>query len=241
MEIFKKIFPKAVGSKGECQMQTLHAIQPKRQGITMINMGVGPANAKTLTDQIAVLRPSCMIMIGHCGGLKNTQNIGDFLLADKYFRDDHVMGSVLDARVPISSTLILNTVLLSEIQRKKMPFRIGTVFTTNNRDWEYKISYYKKKFGECRAYGIDMESSVVCAQGFRYKIPHATLLMISDKPLHGKPKMAKASQEFYEETKKTHVRIAINAVNSLDKVERTHMTLSGLGFYPGSHMDALMW
>lgn len=241
MEMFQQLFPNAVSSKGSAQMPTLHAKQKNKRGISMINMGVGPANAKTLTDQIAVLRPSCMIMIGHCGGLKNHQNIGDFLLADKFIRDDHVLDVVLSQKIPATSTLIINTLLLNEIQKRKFPYRIGTVFTTNNRDWEYKISHYQTIFQESRSYGIDMESSVVCGQGFRYKIPNATLLMVSDKPLHGKLKLSKSAEDFYHKSKKAHVEIAISAIKALDAIKKTHLDLSGLESFPGSKLDALMW
>lgn len=216
MEIFKEIFPKAVGSTGVCQMPAWHVKKPNKKGITMINMGVGPANAKTITDQIAVLRPDCMIMIGHCGGLKNHQNIGDFVLADRFIRDDHVLDAVLAKEIPVGSTLIINTLLLKEIQNRKMPFRVGTIFTTNNRDWEYKVSHYRERFFASRAHGIDMESSVICGQGFRYKIPHATLLMVSDKPLHGKPKLSQSAQKFYQDSKRVHVEIAIEAIKNID-------------------------
>ena len=237
MDIFKKMFPKAVGSKGACQMPVLHAKKPGRKGITIINMGVGPANAKTLTDQIAVLRPSCIIMIGHCGGLRPTQEIGNFLLADRYIRDDHVLEVVLPKDIPISSTLVINNLLLDEIQKKKITFQIGTIFTTNNRDWEYKISHYRQRFAESRSHGIDMESSVICAQGFRYKIPHATLLMISDRPLHGKPKLAGASKKFYQENKKVHVQVAVNAINKLSKMNIKNLNLAGL---EGVELDSVM-
>jgi len=237
LEIFKKMYPKATGSKDECQMETIHAKKKDKTGITMINIGVGPANAKTITDQIGVLRPNTLIMIGHCGGLKGRQKIGDFLLADKFIRDDHVMDSVLNKTIPITPTLIINTLLLKELEKKKAIFRIGTVFTTNNRDWEYKISYYEKKFNEGRCYGIDMESAVIAAQGYRYKIPNATLLMVSDKPLHGKPKLSQSAQEFYAKSKHRHVEMAINTINSANNLSSKFLAISGIKYFSGSQNE----
>lgn len=241
LDIFKEIYPQAKGSRGSCQMPVLHVKKKHKKGISIINMGVGPSNAKTLTDQLAVLRPSCMIMIGHCGGLEARQDICDFLLADKFIRDDNVLDIVLPRHIPVTTTLIINTLLLNEIQKRKIHYKIGTVFTTNNRDWEYKITDYEKRFQASRAYGIDMESSVVCGQGFRYKIPNATLLMVSDKPLHGKPKLTKYSEKFYDQSKRMHVEIAVKAIESLDTIKRPHIDLSGLESYPGSHLHSLMW
>ena len=180
-------------------------------------------------------------MIGHCGGLITKQQIGDFILADRFIRDDHVLSALLSKDTPVGSTLILNNHLLNEIQKNKIPFHIGTVFTTNNRDWEYKISYYRERFAQSRSVAIDMESSVICAQGFRYRIPNATLLMVSDKPLHGKPKLAAASKSFYKSGKEMHIKIAIKAINSLMKANNTHLNNSGLGSDLEAQSDSVMW
>ncbi|MBN2087374.1 AMP nucleosidase [Candidatus Peregrinibacteria bacterium] len=240
LNIFKKLFPKSIGSSEECQMPVLHARKPGKKGISIVNIGVGPANAKTFTDQIAVLRPSSIVMIGHCGGLIASQQIGDFILADRFIRDDHVLSALLSNDTPVGSTLILNNFLLNEIQKKKIPFHIGTVFTTNNRDWEYKISYYREKFEQSRSCAIDMESSVICAQGFRYKIPNATLLMVSDRPLHGKPKLASASKEFYKKGKELHIKIAVKAIEALSKASISNYNLSGFGFNPELSTESMM-
>ncbi len=83
------------------QMPAYHLIAPGREGITLVNIGVGPSNAKTITDHLAVLRPEAWLMIGHCGGLRDTQRIGDYVLAHAYLRDDHVLDPVLPPEIPI--------------------------------------------------------------------------------------------------------------------------------------------
>ena len=90
------------------QMPAYHLVRKDHSGITMINIGVGPANAKTITDHIAVLRPHAWIMLGHCAGLRNTQQLGDYVLAHGYVREDHVLDEELPLWVPIPA--------LSEIQ-----------------------------------------------------------------------------------------------------------------------------
>nr|MDQ2706027.1 AMP nucleosidase [Pseudomonadota bacterium] len=52
------------------QMPAYHLTADRGRGITMVNIGVGPSNAKTITDHIAVLRPHAWIMLGHCAGLR---------------------------------------------------------------------------------------------------------------------------------------------------------------------------
>lgn len=90
-------------------MPAWHLITHDGKGITLINIGVGPANAKTICDHLAVLRPDVWLMIGHCGGLRESQAIGDYVLAHAYLRDDHVLDAVLPPDIPIPS--------IAEVQR----------------------------------------------------------------------------------------------------------------------------
>ncbi|MEO8805384.1 MAG: AMP nucleosidase, partial [Burkholderiaceae bacterium] len=83
------------------QMPAYHLVRADGSGITMVNIGVGPANAKTITDHIAVLRPHAWVMLGHCAGLRNTQHLGDYVLAHGYVREDHVLDEELPLWVPI--------------------------------------------------------------------------------------------------------------------------------------------
>ena len=96
---------------------------PGRSGVTMVNIGVGPSNAKTITDHLAVLRPDLVLMIGHCAGLRNHQEIGDLVLATAYVRDDGVLDDMLPLSVPIVSNHTLNTLLLGELTARRLRSR----------------------------------------------------------------------------------------------------------------------
>ena len=192
------------------QMPAWHYELPGRAGLTMINIGVGPSNAKTITDHLAVLRPDLVLMIGHCGGLRNHQEIGDLVLATAYMRDDRVLDDVLPLSVPVVSNHTLNTLLLDELTERNLPCRMGIVFTTANRNWELQLSSVADRLRLSRALAVDMESATVAANGFRYRIPTATLLAVSDKPLHAHPKLSADAQSFYATTRRQHVEIAIS-------------------------------
>jgi AMP nucleosidase len=191
------------------QMPAWHHELPGRAGLTMVNIGVGPSNAKTITDHLAVLRPDLVLMIGHCGGLRNHQEIGDLVLATAYMRDDRVLDDVLPLSVPVVSNHTLNTLLLDELTARGLRSRMGIVFTTANRNWELQLSSVASRLGLSRALAVDMESATVAANGFRYRIPTATLLAVSDKPLHASPKLSADAQNFYAATRRRHVEIAI--------------------------------
>jgi AMP nucleosidase len=210
VEAFRAAFPAATGPAADGrQMPAWHHRLPDRTGITMVNIGVGPSNAKTITDHLAVLRPDLVLMIGHCGGLRNHQDIGDLVLATAFMRDDRVLDDVLPLSVPVVSNHTLNTLLLDEITARGLRCRMGVVFTTANRNWELQLSVAAERLRLSRSIAVDMESATVAANGFRYRIPTSTLLAVSDKPLHGRPKLSEDAQEFYAATRRWHVEIAI--------------------------------
>src|SRR5580658_9578406 len=210
VEEFRSALPDCVGPAADGrQMPAWHYRLPGRAGLTMINIGVGPSNAKTITDHLAVLRPDLVLMIGHCGGLRNHQAIGDLVLATAYMRDDRVLDDVLPLSVPVVSNHTLNTLLLGELSARGLRSRKGVVFTTANRNWELHLAVVEDRLRVSRALAVDMESATVAANGFRYRVPTATLLAISDKPLHARPKLSADAQAFYAASRRQHVEIAI--------------------------------
>lgn len=216
IEAFLEMYPHCTKPSLEgAQMPAYHHVEENRNGITLVNIGVGPANAKTITDHIAVLRPDLMIMVGHCGGLRNHQEIGDYVLASSYMRADRVMEAVLPVHVPVIPSFLINMALRREIESAQIEYRSGTVYTTDNRNWEFNQHTTVEAMKISRSLAVDMESATIAANGYRYRIPHATLLCVSDKPLHGKPKLSGEAQAFYKNSKEKHLEIAINAVKTL--------------------------
>tara|TARA_R110002049_G_scaffold27321_2_gene94143 strand:- start:303849 stop:305027 length:1179 start_codon:yes stop_codon:yes gene_type:complete len=218
MEAFEKQFSGCVkSSRGDVQMPALHKKANDNSGISIVNIGVGPSNAKNLTDHLAVLRPDAMLMVGHCAGVRNHQEIGDFVLASGYMRGDHILDKALPPSVPITPSFLLNRSLAKVLDETGLPYRIGAVYTTADRNWELALRNTLDDLRASRSIGVDMESATVAANGFRYRIPSATLLCVSDKPLHGKPKLPEYARSFYDESKQQHIAVATSA---LDLVKR---------------------
>ena len=206
------------------QMPGYHLVRADRGGITMVNIGVGPANAKNITDHIAVLRPHAWIMLGHCAGLRNTQQLGDYVLAHGYVREDHVLDEELPLWVPIPALAEIQVALEQAVadvtQVKgaalKSIMRTGTVASTDNRNWELlPDNQPQRRFSQSRAVALDMESATIAANGFRFRVPYGTLLCVSDKPLHGEIKLPGMANHFYRERVDQHLRIGIRAVELL--------------------------
>jgi AMP nucleosidase len=213
----------AAGQWRRHQMPAYHLMADDNTGITLINIGVGPSNAKTICDHVAVLRPEVWLMIGHCGGLRPSQTIGDYVLAHAYLRDDHVLDDVLPPEIPlpaiaeVQQALFEATVAITgeDDDSVKRRLRTGTVVTTDDRNWELRFSASALRFNQSRAVGIDMESATIAAQGYRFRVPYGTLLCVSDKPLHGELKLPGQANAFYERSISQHLRIGIEALNLL--------------------------
>ena len=215
------------------QMPAYHLTRRDNSGITMVNIGVGPSNAKTITDHIAVLRPHVWLMLGHCAGLRNSQSLGDYVLAHAYMREDHVLDDDLPVWVPIPPLAEVQVALQSAVaevtgltgfELKKI-MRTGTVATIDNRNWELRDqSGPVARLSQARAIALDMESATIAANGFRFRVPYGTLLCVSDKPLHGELKLPGMATAFYKRQVAQHLMIGLRALESLRDMplERLH-------------------
>ncbi len=205
------------------QMPAYHLMAEGRTGITLVNIGVGPSNAKTITDHLAVIRPEAWLMIGHCGGLRPSQRIGDYVLAHAYLRDDHIMDDVLPPEIPIPAIAEVQQAIARAAEtvsgqsgdELKQRLRTGTIVTTDDRNWELRYSQSALRFSLSRAVGVDMESATLAAQGYRFRVPYGTLLCVSDKPLHGELKLPGQANRFYERAIAEHLKIGIEACEEL--------------------------
>ena len=206
------------------QMPAYHLVRKGHAGISMVNIGVGPSNAKTMSDHVAVLRPHAWLMLGHCAGLRNSQALGDYVLAHAYVREDHVLDEELPLWVPIPPLAEVQVALEQAVAdvtqlrgfELKRILRTGTVASTDNRNWELlPDGGPERRFSQSRAIALDMESATIAANGFRFRVPYGTLLCVSDKPLHGEIKLPGMANQFYRERVDQHLRIGLRAIEIL--------------------------
>jgi AMP nucleosidase len=205
------------------QMPAYHLTAANREGITLVNIGVGPSNAKNITDHLAVLRPEAWLMIGHCGGIRDSQRIGDYVLAHAYLRDDNVLDDVLPPEIPLPAIAEVQLALANAAEEVsgaggidlKRRMRTGTVVTTDDRNWELRYTVSARRLSLSRAVAIDMESATIAAQGYRFRVPYGTLLCVSDKPLHGEIKLPGQANLFYEAAIGAHLAIGLKTCELL--------------------------
>lgn len=215
------------------QMPAYHLVGSKGRGITLINIGVGPSNAKTITDHVAVLRPHAWLMLGHCAGLRSSQSLGDYVLAHAYVREDKVLDNDIPVWVPIPALAEIQLALesavadvtgLDGIDLKRI-MRTGTVASVDNRNWELQDqSEPVRRLSQSRAIALDMESATIAANGFRLRVPYGTLLCVSDKPLQGELKLPGMASKFYKDQVAQHLQIGMLALVKLAEMrpERLH-------------------
>lgn len=204
-------------------MPAYHLVSGDQLGITLINIGFGPSNAKTVTDHLAVLRPHCWLMVGHCGGLRRSQQLGDYVLAHAYIREDHVLDQDLPLWVPLPTIAEVQVALQSAVVQitgltdsdVKTRLRTGTVATTDNRNWEFRYDELYERFSQSRAIAVDMESATIAANGFRFRVPYGTLLCVSDKPMHGELKLRSMANAFYRTRINQHLSIGLETIRIL--------------------------
>jgi AMP nucleosidase len=228
----KNISAKARGEKDDDgyllrrmpQMPAYHLKRKDGSGITMVNIGVGPSNAKTITDHVAVLRPHAWLMLGHCAGLRNSQSLGDYVLAHAYLREDNVLYRDLHPSIPLPALSEIQLSLEQAVEEVtgfkgydlKKIMRTGTVATVDDRNWELRSSVRQNiRFSQSRAIALDMESGTVAANGFRFRVPYGTLLCVSDKPLHGQLKLPGMADSFYRERVEQHLKIGLRTMEIL--------------------------
>src|SRR5262245_21907091 len=214
------------------QMPAFHLVQQRAAGITMINIGTGPSNARNITDHVAVLRPHAWLMLGHCAGLRNTQKLGDYVLAHGYVREDHVLDEELPLWVPVPALAEMQVALEQSVGEVtgltgfdlKRVMRTGTVASVDNRNWELGDHEATiRRLSQSRAIALDMESATIAANGFRFRVPYGTLLCVSDKPLHGEIKLAGMADEFYRQRVSQHLEIGLKALEKLEAQERERL------------------
>src|SRR6202012_193751 len=138
-------------------------------GITIVNIGVGPSNAKTITDHLAVLRPNCWLMIGHCGGLRQSQVIGDYVLAHAYLRRDKILDDLVPPEIPIPALAEVQVALQEAAaavtgdrgDALKQRLRTGTVVSYDDRNWDLRWWQERRRVNLSRAIAVAMESGTL--------------------------------------------------------------------------------
>jgi len=152
------------------------------EDITMINFGMGSANAATIMDLLSAVSPRACLFLGKCGGLKKKNKLGDLILPIAAIRGEGTSNDYFPPEVPSLPAFTLQRAVSSTARDYEMDYWTGTVYTTNRRVWEHDKSF-KKYLRRTRCMGIDMETATIFITGFANRIPTGALLLVSDQPM----------------------------------------------------------
>jgi len=176
VDIFAEINKVEVEGKGKA-MHTATA-----NNITMINFGMGSANAATIMDLLTAINPKAVLFLGKCGGLKHVNNLGDFILPIAAIRGEGTSNDYYPPEIPALPAFALQKAISTAIRENDLDYWTGTVYTTNRRVWEHD-EIFKEYLSKTRAMGIDMETATIFTVGFHNQIPTGALLLVSDQPM----------------------------------------------------------
>lgn len=191
------------------------------EGITIINFGMGSANAATVMDLLSAIMPKAVLFLGKCGGLKKANSLGDYLLPIAAIRGEGTSNAYLPPEVPSLPAFSMLRAISSAIRDAGKDYWTGTVYTTNRRVWEYDSSF-KEYLRNTHATGIDMETATLLTAGFANEIPTGALLMISDKPMiESGVKTEESDREVTKMFVTEHVTLGINALHQIIDRKKT--------------------
>jgi AMP nucleosidase len=181
-------------------------------GITLINFGMGSANAATVMDLLSAISPKAVLFLGKCGGLKRKNELGDLVLPIAAIRGEGTSNDYLPPEVPALPAFALQRAVSTMIRDLDHDYWTGTVYTTNRRVWEHDEEF-KDRLRTMRCMAIDMETATVFAAGFANHIPAGALLLVSDQPMIPEGVKTEASdRKVTEHFVERHIEVGIEAL-----------------------------
>ncbi len=185
------------------------------ENISIINFGMGSANAATIMDLLSAARPKAVLFLGKCGGLKRINQLGDLILPIAAIRGEGTSNDYFPPEVPALPAFSLQKAVSTNIREFGMDYWTGTVYTTNRRVWEHDDNF-KNYLRKIRCMGIDMETATIFSVGFYNSIPTGALLLVSDQPMISTGvKTAQSDREVSDRFVKNHLIIGVNALKEL--------------------------
>lgn len=212
-ENYVDIFCEITGAKKQGKDKAMSTASSKN--ITIINFGMGSANAATIMDLLSAISPKAVLFLGKCGGLQAKNNVGDFILPIAAIRGEGTSNDYFPPEVPALPSFTLQRAVSSTVRDVARDYWTGTVYTTNRRVWEHDLKF-KEYLKQLRCMAIDMETATIFITGFANKIPSGALLLVTDQPMV--PDGVKTSTSDLKVTTnyvKDHIQIGIDSLNEI--------------------------
>jgi AMP nucleosidase len=202
-------------NKVEINGQDMPMPNATANGITIINFGMGSANAATIMDLLSAIDTKAVLFLGKCGGLKKKNELGDLILPIAAIRGEGTSNDYFPPEVPALPAFSLQKAISTTIRNHKKDYWTGTVYTTNRRVWEHHDEF-KDYLRKIRVMGIDMETATIFITGFYNQIPTGALLLVSDQPMISTGiKTTESDKHITANYTAEHLQIGIDSLNEL--------------------------
>ena len=191
------------------------------QGLSIINFGMGSANAATIMDLLSARQPEGVLFLGKCGGLKPSTEIGHFILPIAAIRGEGTGDDYFPPEVPALPSFKLHKFVSDKIIAHNYEYRTGVVYTTNRRLWEHDTEF-SERLNRMTCIAIDMETATLFIVGHHNAIARGALLLVSDVPITPEGvKTEKSDARVTEQWSKRHLNIGIEAMQEIGEKGET--------------------
>lgn len=215
-QYYVDMFAKRMNVRAQGLLRAMPSATSKKSNISIINFGMGSANAATIMDLLFARKPKAVLFLGKCGGLKKSTEIGYFVLPTAAIRGEGTSDDYLPPQVPALPSFKIHKFISQKILDRGLDYRTGVVYTTNRRVWEYDNKFRQRLF-DMTALGIDMETATIFIVGHRNEIPRGALLLVSDIPVTPEKVKTEASDKMVKK-KWTNIHLDVG-IESLETIE----------------------
>jgi AMP nucleosidase len=185
-------------------------------GLSIINFGMGSANAATIMDLLIARNPKGILFLGKCGGLKRSTELGNFILPTAAIRGEGTSNDYMPPEVPALPSFKLHKFVSDKVLKHNLEYRTGVVYTSNRRVWEWDDNF-KNYLETLGAIGIDMETATIFIAGYANQIARGAFLLVSDLPMHPDGvKTEESDQIVTDNFVDLHLKIGIEAMTDID-------------------------
>lgn len=186
-------------------------------GLTIINFGIGSANAATIMDLLSARAPRGVLFLGKCGGLKSSSEIGNFILPIAAIRGEGTSNDYMPPEVPALPSFKLHKFISEKIIERGLEYRTGVVYTTNRRLWEHDTAF-RERLERMTCLAIDMETATLFIVGHANEISRGALLLVSDVPVTPEGVKTEESDRSVTETwAGVHLQLGIESMLEIGK------------------------
>ena len=186
-------------------------------GLSIINFGMGSANAATIMDLLVAREPKGVLFLGKCGGLKQSTEIGHFLLPIAAIRGEGTSNDYMPKEVPALPSFKLHKFVSNKLVDFQLEYRTGVIYTTNRRVWEWD-DQFKQYLAKLSAIGIDMETATIFIVGHANEISRGALLLVSDMPLIPEGiKTEELDKKVTEKYLDLHLKLGVDAMTEIEE------------------------